>query len=171
MASLNRIELIGTLADNPEVRYTPSGRAVAFLTINVEGEEWRPARYVDTVTHIVPIIAWGELGKACAKHLQKDSSIYVEGRLVTEKTEQIITIHDEELGDYDDEQGRFFAQVVASKIEFLNAGSLEEPLPSTKEKIWEAMVHLETSVYNPNIDSGVLKALAILQSIDLETIA
>jgi single stranded DNA-binding protein len=171
MASLNRVELIGTLADNPELRYAPSGRAVTFLTVNVESEEWRPARYVDTVTHTIPIISWGELGKACAKHLQKDSSIYVEGRLVTEKTAQTITIHDDELGEYEDEQVRSSAQVVARKIEFLNASSLEEPLPSNKEKIWEAIVHLETSVYTPNTDSGVLKALAVLQSIDLETIA
>jgi hypothetical protein len=58
----------------------------------------------------------------------------------------------------------------ASKVEFLNARIHEEPLPSNKEKIWQAMLHLETSAYNPDTDSGILKALAVLQSIDLETI-
>jgi single-stranded DNA-binding protein len=39
MALLNQVQLIGTLANRPELRFTPSGRAVTSFTVNVENEE------------------------------------------------------------------------------------------------------------------------------------
>lgn len=170
MASLNRVQLIGTLVDKPELRFTPSGRAVAAFTVSVENEEWRNAGYLDTVTYSVPIIAWGELGRVCTKYLQQGSSIYVEGYLATTRTELKSTVHDEELGDYDLEEVKYFAQLVARKIEFLENNSPKEPITGNKERIWKARLYLETSAYNPSTDRGVIEALEILESIDLETI-
>jgi hypothetical protein len=80
------------------------------------------------------------------------------------------TIRDEELGDYDVEEVKYFAQLVAKKIEFLENNPPKEAITGNKEKIWKAKLYLETSAYNPSTDSGVLEALAVLQSIDLETI-
>jgi single-strand DNA-binding protein len=83
MASLNKVMLIGYLGADPEIRYTPSGAAVANFRIattdqwtNKEGEKQEK-----TERH--KIVAWRELGERCGEYLHKGSLVYIEGRLET----------------------------------------------------------------------------------------
>lgn len=78
--SWNRVELIGNLTRDPELRYTPSGAAVASFGIAtnrsyvVEGE-----RKEEVDFH--KIVAWNKLAELCAQLLKKGIRVFVSGRL------------------------------------------------------------------------------------------
>lgn len=81
--SLNRVQLIGNLTRDPELRYTPSGTAVctfglatnrAWTTDN--GEKHEEAEF-----HRV--VAWNKLAELCSQFLTKGRKVFVEGRLST----------------------------------------------------------------------------------------
>jgi single-strand DNA-binding protein len=77
---LNRIVLIGRLTRDPELRYTPSGTAVASFSIAnnrtyaVSGERKEEVSYFDC-------IAWSKLGEIITEYCKKGQKIAVEGRL------------------------------------------------------------------------------------------
>lgn len=81
--SLNRVELIGNLTRDPELRYTPSGAAVCTLGIatnrswNTEGGEKKEE------TEFHRIVAWNKLAEICSQFLVKGRKVYVQGRLAT----------------------------------------------------------------------------------------
>jgi single-strand DNA-binding protein len=77
---LNRVILIGRLTRDPELRYTPSGTAVASFAIAnnrsyaVAGEKKEQVSYFDC-------IAWSKLGEIITEYCKKGQRIAVEGRL------------------------------------------------------------------------------------------
>lgn len=81
--SLNRVELIGNLTRDPELRYTPSGAAVCTLGIatnrswNTDGGEKKEE------TEFHRIVAWNKLAEICSQFLVKGRKVYVQGRLAT----------------------------------------------------------------------------------------
>lgn len=85
MASLNKVELIGNLGKDPEVRYMPSGDAVTNVSIATT-ETWKDKdgnKKESTEWHRV--VFFGKLAEVVGKYLKKGSQIYVEGRLKTRK--------------------------------------------------------------------------------------
>jgi single-strand DNA-binding protein len=79
--NINRVILSGRLTQDPELRYTPSGKAVARLRLAVSrpyksstGEWVEDTLYID-------VSAWGDLGERCSQRLYKGSPVVVEGRL------------------------------------------------------------------------------------------
>lgn len=78
--SWNRVELIGNLTRDPELRYTPSGTAVATIglatnrTFTSEGEKKEEVDFHK-------IIAWGKLAELCNQLMKKGSRVFVSGRL------------------------------------------------------------------------------------------
>lgn len=83
--SLNRVTLVGNLARDPEIRYTPQGTAVCSFTI-VTNRYWK----TDTgeqkeSAEFHRIVAWDKLGELCSQFLKKGSRAFVEGRLQTRK--------------------------------------------------------------------------------------
>ncbi|MBV8061971.1 MAG: single-stranded DNA-binding protein [Nevskia sp.] len=84
MTGLNRIVLLGTLAQEPEIRYTASGDASANFTLGVErshGGEGKAA------TDYVRVVARRHLAERCAGQLQPGDLVTVEGRLHTSSYE------------------------------------------------------------------------------------
>ena len=83
MASLNKVQLIGNLGSDPEVRYTPNGAAVANfnLATNESYTDKEGARQEKTEWHRV--VLWQKLAENAGKHLKKGSMIYLEGKLQT----------------------------------------------------------------------------------------
>jgi len=81
--SLNRVQLIGNLTRDPELRYTPNGAAVCSFGIatnrswNTDSGEKREE--VDFHN----IVAWNKLAEICSQYLVKGRKAYVEGRLTT----------------------------------------------------------------------------------------
>ena len=82
MASLNKVQIIGNAGRDPEIRYLPSGQAVASISVattskrkdkqsgeNIESTEWHRVTFFDKLAEIV------------GEYVKKGSPIYVEGRL------------------------------------------------------------------------------------------
>jgi single-strand DNA-binding protein len=87
MANLNKVFLIGRLTRDPELRYTPSGSAVASFGLAInrqystkEGEKREDPCFVN-------LVVWGKRAEICAEYLKKGSMIFVEGRLSYRKWE------------------------------------------------------------------------------------
>lgn len=81
--SLNRVELIGNLTRDPELRYTPQGTAVCTMGI-ATNRTWQTEngeKKEDVEFHRV--IAWNKLAELCSQLLTKGRKVYVEGRLQT----------------------------------------------------------------------------------------
>jgi len=87
MPGLNRVELIGNLGRDPEMRYTPSGKKVASFSLAVT-RRWRNDEgEMQSSTEWVNIDAWGRLAEICTEYLKKGSLVYIEGRLQTDRYE------------------------------------------------------------------------------------
>ena len=81
--SLNRVQLIGNLTRDPELRYTPSGTAVCSFSL-ATNRSWTTdtgEKHEETDFH--RIVAWNKLGELCSQFLLKGRKVYVEGRLST----------------------------------------------------------------------------------------
>ena len=84
MAGINKVILVGRLGRDPEIRYTPSGAAVANFTM-ATSEEWKDRETGEKQerTEWHKIVAWRRLGEICGEYLHKGSLVYIEGRLQT----------------------------------------------------------------------------------------
>ncbi len=108
MAGINKVILIGNLGGDPEVRYTPSGSAVATFNI-ATSEEWKDKDSGEKKerTEWHRIVAWNKLGEICGEYLSKGRQVYVEGRLQTRSWEDR------------DGNKRYTTEIVAATVQFL----------------------------------------------------
>ncbi len=120
MAGINKAILIGRLGNDPEVRYTPSGAAVANFNI-ATSEEWKDKDTGEKKerTEWHRIVAWRRLGELCGEYLSKGRQVYIEGRIQTRSWEDR------------DGNKRYTTEIVASDVQFLggreNSGSGGRP--------------------------------------------
>lgn len=86
MASLNKVTLIGNLGNDPEIRYLPSGDAVANLSLATT-ESWRDKATGEQreATEWHRLTMFGRLAEIAGQYLKKGSQIYVEGSIQTKK--------------------------------------------------------------------------------------
>ncbi len=109
-ASLNKVVLVGNLTKDPELRFVPSGQAVANLRMAMNRKykaangEWK-----DEVTY-VSVEVWGKSAEACGEYLKKGAPVLVEGRL---KLKEWTT---------PDGQKRSVLEVVSERTQFLSGG-------------------------------------------------
>jgi single-strand DNA-binding protein len=84
--SFNKIVVLGNLTRNPELRYTPQGTAVCTLNVASNERERDPKtrEYVDRATFF-RATAWGAKAEIIAKHFERGSEIYIEGRFRPEE--------------------------------------------------------------------------------------
>jgi single-strand DNA-binding protein len=82
MANDNQVVIVGNLTDDPELRYTPAGQAVANFRVAVnrrtrdESGQWR-----DGETSFFRVNAWRSLAENVAESLTRGSRAVVVGRL------------------------------------------------------------------------------------------
>ena len=107
MAAFNRVILMGNLTRDPELRYTPSGLAVAHFGLAVnrrytskEGEKREEVDFFD-------IEAWDRQAELSSEYLNRGSGVFLEGRLKQDR--------------WEDESGnkRSRMKIVATTIQFL----------------------------------------------------
>ncbi len=125
----HRIELIGNLGRDPEMRYLPDGRPVTTLSVATN------RTYTDQSGQQVKETAWfrvsvfGKMAEACAQYLAKGRPVFVEGRLQ----------HDKQTGGpriwtrNDGTPGASF-EVIATVIKFLPSGRAEAGAPAETEE-------------------------------------
>ena len=117
MPALNRVQLIGRLGKDPESRFTPTGKHVAHFSLAVSNL-WKSGEgEAQESTEWVNIEAWGKLGEICQQCLHKNSLIFLEGRLKTDK-------FDEKSGET-----KYYTKVVALSIQIPDRGFVAIDLP------------------------------------------
>ncbi len=82
---LNKVQIIGHLGKDPEMRYTPSGKPVTTFSVAVS-RSWNSAdgeRHSET--EWFNVVAWGNLAEICKQYLLKGQQVYIEGRLQTRR--------------------------------------------------------------------------------------
>lgn len=107
---LNKVQLIGNLGADPELRYTNSDQAVLTMRLAVS-ESWkdRDGQRKERVEWCT-VVMWGKRGEALSRHLTKGQQVYVEGRLQTRKWQD------------KDGHDRWTTEIVASELLFLGGG-------------------------------------------------
>ena len=108
MASLNKVLLMGNLTRPPELRYTPSGSAVADMRLAVSRNYTTQSGEKRDETAFLTVIAWGKTAENCSEYLDKGSQILVEGRIQTRDWEG------------KDGQKRSATEVVAERVQFMS---------------------------------------------------
>jgi len=83
--SLNKVQLIGNLTRDPELRYTPSGAAVCTIGLATNRQWVTEAGEKKEDAEFHRLVAWNKLAEICSQLLKKGRKIYVEGRLQTRK--------------------------------------------------------------------------------------
>lgn len=107
--SVNKVILVGRLGQNPEVRYTPSGAAVANFSV-ATNESWTDkSGQKQERTEWHRVVVWGKLAELCSQYLQKGSQCYVEGRLQTRQWQD------------KDNVTKYSTEVQAQTVQFLGA--------------------------------------------------
>jgi len=109
--SLNKVQIIGNLTKDTELRQTPNGSSVCSFTVatnltwkDANGQKQDKAEFHNVVT-------WGKLAEICHQYLQKGKKVYLEGRLQTR--------------DWEAEDGskRYKTEVVAENMIMLSQAS------------------------------------------------
>src|SRR5215470_9000323 len=105
--SFNKITIVGYLGRDPELRYTPQGKAVCNMSIATTEKRKDTSGQTDEHTIWFRVTAWGRQAELAAEYLAKGKQVYVEGRLRRE--------------EYTDREGvqRTSLEVNASDIQFL----------------------------------------------------
>lgn len=80
---LNKVQIIGHLGKDPEMRYTPSGKAVTTFSVAVSRTWNSPDGERHNETEWFNVVAWGPLAETCKNFLSKGRLVYIEGRLQT----------------------------------------------------------------------------------------
>ena len=112
MRGVNKVILIGNLGKDPEIRYTPSGAAVANFTI-ATSEEWKDkdSGQKQERTEWHRIVAWRRLGEICGEYLRKGSQVYIEGKLQTRSWEDR------------DGNKRYTTEIIAQNMQMLGSAN------------------------------------------------
>lgn len=111
MASLNKVMLIGNLGRDPEIRYMPSGDAMANLNIATT-DTWKDKggeKQERTEWHRV--VMFGKQAEIAGEYLKKGSQIYIEGRLQTRKWTDKSNVE------------RYTTEIVADRMQMLGGRS------------------------------------------------
>lgn len=88
MLNLNRVEVIGNLTRDPELRYTPNGQAVASFAIATNRRYRDQAgNWIDSPPEYHEVVVWGKLGEGVNHVLKKGVRVYATGRLQTRSWE------------------------------------------------------------------------------------
>lgn len=122
MKGLNKVQLIGNLGKDPEIRYTPEGKQLAKFSMainrsykNKEGETIDDTQWFN-------IEAWTGLAKIIEEYLKKGDRVYIEGRLKTESYDK-------------DGETKYFTKIVARELIMLGSsrnggvGEEEDDIP------------------------------------------
>jgi single-strand DNA-binding protein len=109
MGSINKVILIGNLGADPELKYTPSSRALCNLRVATTEvfKDKSGQRQERTEWHRVTV--WGDQAENCSKYLAKGRSVYIEGKLQTRSYEK-------------EGQKHYATDVVADRVVFLGGG-------------------------------------------------
>jgi len=108
---VNKVILLGNLGNDPDVRYTASGAAVANVSL-ATAENWRDKETGEKQerTEWHRVVFFGRLAEIVGEYLRKGSQVYVEGRIQTRKWQD------------KDGNDRYTTEIVANEMQMLGGG-------------------------------------------------
>ncbi|MFA7537296.1 MAG: single-stranded DNA-binding protein, partial [Desulfuromonadales bacterium] len=111
--SVNKVILVGNLGKDPELRYTPSGAAVANFTLATSERFKDRDGQMQDKTEWHNIVVWRQLAEICGKYLHKGKQVYIEGKIQSRS--------------YDDRDGnkRYITEIVADQMRMLGRAGEE----------------------------------------------
>lgn len=120
---VNKAIILGTLGQDPEIRYTGSGAAVATVSI-ATNEQWKDKNTGETQerTEWHRVVFFSRLAEIVGEYLRKGSQVYVEGRIQTRKWQ------DKEGND------RYTTEIVANEMQMLGGKSSSDAPPPADRK-------------------------------------
>lgn len=107
MAGVNKAILVGRLGKDPEIKYTPSGTAIANFTMATSENYKDKDGQKQERTEWHKIVAFGKLAEICGEYLAKGKQVYIEGRIQTRS--------------WDDKDGnkKYMTEIVANTMQML----------------------------------------------------
>jgi single-strand DNA-binding protein len=123
MASVNKVILVGNLGADPEVRYLPSGDAVANIRLATTDryKDKQSGEYKE-MTEWHRVSFFGRLAEIVSEHLKKGSSVYIDGRIRTRKYQA------------QDGTDRYSTEIVADQMQMLGGRRNDDEGDSTFEQ-------------------------------------
>jgi len=107
---VNKVILVGNLGQDPEVRYTPGGSAIANISV-ATSETWKDKQtgQAQERTEWHRVVLFNRLAEIAGEYLRKGSKVYIEGSLRTRK--------------WQDQQGqdRYTTEIVAAELQMLDS--------------------------------------------------
>ena len=129
MANLNKVQIIGRLGADPEMRFTANGRALSTMNVAVNRNYTTQDGERREETEWVRVVAWARLAELVSQYLSKGRRAYVEGRLHSHSFQG------------NDGQTRFRNEIIADRVLFLDRagrseqGSEEYGAPGTEPDV------------------------------------
>jgi len=132
MANFNRVILIGNLCNDPELRYTPQGTAVANISLAIN-RKWKSGEETKEDVAFVPVVFWGKVAEIVNQYCKKGNPLMVEGRIQTRSWENA------------EGKKQYKTEVVCENIQLLGKKepNLNKEIPTTEETWLETEYHNE----------------------------
>ena len=107
---VNKVILVGNLGNDPDMKYTASGSAVAKISVATK-DSWKDKQTGENQerTEWHRVVAFGRLAEIMGEYLRKGSQVYIEGRLQTNKWQD------------QNGQDRYTTEIVANDMQMLGA--------------------------------------------------
>src|ERR1700756_5755901 len=126
MRGVNKVILIGKLGNDPEIRYTTSGQAVAHFRLATTEMRANKDGQKQEFTEWHRVVAWERLAEICGEFLSKGRTVYIEGTLRTRS--------------WEDKEGkkRWTTEIIAQNMQMLGGPSKAESTPETNDRLIES---------------------------------
>ena len=138
---VNKVILVGNLGNDPEVKYMPSGGAVANITV-ATSDTWKDKQSGESQerTEWHRVVLFGRLGEIAGEYLRKGSKVYIEGRLQTRK--------------WQDKNGvdRYTTEIVGSEMQMLDGRGSSAQTQSSADS--DPGMGMPSSAPSPRAASG-----------------
>ena len=107
---VNKVILVGNLGQDPEVRYSPNGGAIANISV-ATSESWKDKNTGEQVekTEWHRVVFFRRLAEIAGEYLKKGSKVYIEGKLQTRKWQD------------KNGQDRYTTEIVANEMQMLDS--------------------------------------------------
>jgi len=120
--SLNKVQLIGNLTRDPELKYTPTGAAVCTVSLATNRSWTTDTGEKKDEADFHRLVAWNKLAEICGQLLKKGRKVYVEGRLSTRSWQD------------KDGQTKYMTEVVLSDMILLDSKPVGESMESENQE-------------------------------------
>lgn len=141
---VNKVTLIGNLGNDPELRSTQSGSAVANITL-ATSESWRDKETQETKERVEwhRVIFFGRLAEVVNEYLRKGSQVYVEGRIQTRKWQD------------KDGNDRYTTEIVANEMQMLGSRGTNSESPTNQQSTSTSQPASQSAIVNEPFDDDI----------------